>query len=158
MYELDLHDHTWEEALRKFVEAYNRHVQSGSREPMRIIHGYGSSGEGGKIRKKIRAFVESASASLDWKSGEALENNPGATLIYPRRALPSLQHHLAEGILAFCSIPRTESKIAAEFRQHSPRDIKQALRSLVRQARIKEIFRGGREIYVNAAFEDGPNQ
>lgn len=150
MRELDLHDHTVDEALRAFVDFYNGHVRSGREESLRVIHGYGSSGEGGKIRKKIRAFLEGAAASLDWRPGEDLEGNPGLTIVFPRKLLPALENQLAAGILAFCSIPRTESKIAGEFRKHGPREIKEAIRALVRQGQMKAILKAGRETYVKS--------
>jgi hypothetical protein len=150
MHELDLHQHTVDEALRVFVDFYNRHVQSGAEESLRIIHGYGSSGEGGKIRKKLRAFLAGSADSLDWRPGEDLEGNPGVTIVFPRKRLPTLENRLAADILAFCSIPRTESKIAGEFRRHGSREIKEAIRVLVRQGQMKAILKGGRESYVKS--------
>src|SRR5215469_9307585 len=114
MRELDLHGLTIDEAIRVFIERYNRHVQ-GSREPLRIIHGWGSSGEGGKIRRKIREFLTEATSNLDWKPGEDVEGNLGVTIVYPRKVLAVRENQLAEAIANFCSTPRTESKIAGEF-------------------------------------------
>src|ERR1700733_8517004 len=99
MRELDLHDHTVDEALRVFVEFYNRHVRSGSREPLRIIHGYGSTEKGGKIRKKLRLFLESGAGSLEWKTGEDVEGNPGVTIVYPKKILQAREAQLAGDIL-----------------------------------------------------------
>jgi hypothetical protein len=150
MHELDLHGHTVDEALKIFVEFYNRHVRS-SREPLRIIHGYGSTEKGGKIRKNLRVFLEVGAGSLEWKPGEDVEGNPGVTIVYPRKVLHAREDQLAAGILEFCSIPRTESKIAGEFRKHAPREIKEAIRSLVRRGLMKEILKGGHETYVRNA-------
>jgi len=147
MRELDLHGLTIDEAIRVFIERYNRHVQ-GSREPLRIIHGWGSSGEGGKIRRKIREFLTQATDNLDWEPGENVENNLGVSIVYPRRALPARETHLAEALLDFCSTPRTESKIAGEFRNHNAREIKQAIRALVRQGQLQEIVKGGHATYL----------
>jgi hypothetical protein len=148
MRELDLHDHTVDEALRVFVEFYNRHVRSSSREPLRIIHGYGSTEKGGKIRVKLRSFLEVGAGSLEWKPGEDAEGNPGVTIVYPRKVLHASEDQLAAAILEFCSIPRTESKIAGEFRKHAPREIKEAIRALVRQGQLKVVLKGGHETYV----------
>src|SRR3989442_9608079 len=84
MAEVDLHGHTVDEALRIFIDVYNRHVRSRSKESLRVIHGYGSATEGldgGRIRLKIRTFLEGAADSLDWKPGEDLEGNPGVTIV-----------------------------------------------------------------------------
>jgi Smr domain len=152
MHELDLHGLSVDEALRVFVEFYNRHIRSGSREPLRIVHGYGASGQGGKIRRKIRALLEGSAVSLDWKAGEDLEGNLGVTIVYPRKILHAREDQLVTDILAFCSIPRTESKITGEFRNYAAREIKQAIRSLVRQDQMKEVFKDGRETYVRSVL------
>src|SRR5467141_3745856 len=105
MAEVDLHGHTVYEALRIFSYVYNRHVRSGSKESLQVNHGYGSATEGldgGKIRRKLRTFLEGAADSLDWKPGEDLEGNPGVTIVFPRKILPACQNQLAADILAFC--------------------------------------------------------
>jgi hypothetical protein len=147
MRELDLHGLTIDEAIRVFIERYNRHVQGG-REPLRIIHGWGSSGEGGKIRRKIREFLTQATDNLDWEPGEDVEGNLGVTIVYPRKILATRENLLAEGIATFCSTPRTESKIAGEFRTHNAREIKQAIRTLVRQGRLQEIVKESHVTYL----------
>jgi hypothetical protein len=148
MRELDLHGLTIDEAIRVFVERYNRHVQ-GNREPLRIIHGWGSSGEGGKIRRKIREFLTESADNLDWKPGEDVEGNLGVTIVYPRKVLATRENQLAEAIVDFCSTPRTESKIAGEFRKYNAREIKQAVRALVRQGRLQEIAKGNHVTYLS---------
>jgi hypothetical protein len=152
MRELDLHDHKVDEALRVFAEFYNSRVRGSSREPLRIIHGYGSTEKGGKIRKKLRIFLETGSGSLEWKTGEDVEGNPGVTIVYPRSVLHAREDQLAAGILEFCSTPRTESKIGGEFRKHTPREIKDAIRALVRQGQLKETLKGGRGTYVRTTL------
>jgi hypothetical protein len=149
MHELDLHGLTVDEALRAFVASYNRHVRNGSRESMRVIHGYGSSGEGGRILRKLRKFLEGAADSLEWKSGEDVEFNPGVTIVYLRRILPEPVSQLAVEILAYCSIPRTESKISGQFRKHNAREIKEAIRALVRSGELKAVSKGGHETYLS---------
>jgi DNA-nicking Smr family endonuclease len=41
MAQLDLHGHTVDEALGVFIDVYNRHIRSRSKESLRVIHGYG---------------------------------------------------------------------------------------------------------------------
>lgn len=153
MHELDLHGLTVDEALAAFVEFYNRLARGNSQVPLRIIHGYGSSEKGGKIRQRLRAFLEVESTGIGWKTGEDIERNPGVTLVYPGKLLDSLTDRLAASILEFCSIPRTESKIAGRFREYGAREIKQAVRALVRQAKMKEILKGGHATYVRSTFQ-----
>jgi len=151
--ELDLHGLSVNDALKTFMEFYNRSTRDYPGEVIRVVHGYGSSGEGGKIRLKLREFLANATASLDWKSGEDVEGNLGVTFVYPRKTLLAREEQLASGILEFCSVPRTESKIAGAFRNYDAREIKQSIRTLLRQARLKEILKGGRAAYVAADIQ-----
>ena len=148
MVELDVHGLTVEEALKMFVEFYNRHVRSSSQEPLRVIHGWGASGEGGKIRLKLRQFLAQAVPDLDWKAGEDVEGNQGVTVVYPRKAIRVREEQLASAILEFCSTPRTESKIAGQFRRYTPREVKKTIRLLVQQGRMKEIHKRDHPAYV----------
>src|SRR2546425_13164177 len=142
------------EALGMFISMNIRHVRRRSEESLRVIHGYGSATEGldgGKIRLKIRTFLEGVGDSLDWKPGEDLEGNAGVTIVFPRKILPTSQNQLAADILAFCSIPRTESKIAGKFRKKSALEIKEAIRALVRQGQLKIAAKGDGETYMTVA-------
>jgi hypothetical protein len=96
-------------------------------------------------------FLKGAGGSLEWRPGEDLEGNTGVTIVFPSKLLPAQDDQLASDILAFCSIPRSESKIAREFRRHPPREVKQAMRSLVRQHELKVILKSGHETYVSAS-------
>jgi hypothetical protein len=151
MRELDLHGLSVDDALKTFVNFYNHGIKNSPREPIRVVHGYGSSGEGGRIRLKFREFLAGAASSLDWKPGEETEGNLGVTIVYPRKILLERDEHLAAEILEFCSTPRTESKIAGEFRKYDAREIKQAIRALLRRTRLKEVVKNGRSVYVRSA-------
>lgn len=54
---IDLHGLTVPEAIAEYVGAHNRLMARGYRGKVEVIHGYGSSGEGGVIREKLRAFL-----------------------------------------------------------------------------------------------------
>jgi Smr domain len=148
MVELDVHGLTVDEALKAFVEFYNRLVQSRSREPVRVVHGWGSSGEGGKIRLKLRQLLADLTPNLDWKPGEDIEGNLGVTIVYPSKVIDVLENQLAAAILEFCSTPRTESKISGQFRKYEPRKIKEAIRLLVRRGQMKQIVKGDHVAYL----------
>jgi hypothetical protein len=148
MRELDVHGLSVDDALKTFVDFYNRSIKRDPNEPIRVIHGYGSSGEGGKIRLKLRKFLVASASSLDWKPGEDAERNEGVTIVYPRKVLIEREELLGAAILEYCSTPRSESKIAGEFRTHDSREIKQAIRALLRQGRITENAKGGHTVYV----------
>jgi len=148
MTELYVHGLTVDEALKVFSDFYNRHAGHSSREAIRVVHGWGSSGQGGKIRVKLRELLTDGAANLEWKPGEDIEGNPGVTIVYPLKRIHPRETQIAAAILEFCSTPRTESKIAGEFRKYQPREIKEMIRSLLRQGRIKEAVKGGHTTYV----------
>jgi hypothetical protein len=148
MVDLDLHGLTVDEAVKAFVDFYNRHVKLSSPEPIRVVHGWGSSGQGGKIRLKLRELLAGATPNLDWKPGEDVEGNLGVTIVYPRRVIQPRENQLAMSILDFCSTPRTESKIAGEFRAYQAREIKEVIRSLLRRGQMKEVVKGAHTAYV----------
>jgi DNA-nicking Smr family endonuclease len=85
---IDLHGLRERDALSKFIRDYNTCVRSGWRDPIWVIHGYGSSGHGGVIGRAVRAYI-SANLSRFEKvvEGESLAN-PGVTIVYPKRLLP----------------------------------------------------------------------
>jgi hypothetical protein len=146
VHEIDVHHCTIDEALKAFVETYNRRVAG--RQPFRIIHGYGSSGTGGAIKRKLHAFLMQNPAALEWVPGENVDGNPGHTLIYPKKALPTEEDALSNGIVEYCSVPRTESKIMGEFRRHGQPAVKAALRKLLREARLQEVLKAGHTCFV----------
>src|SRR5689334_4078008 len=148
MIDLDVHGFTVDEALKAFVEFYNRHVQKGLKEGLRVVHGWGASGAGGKIRTQFRQLLAEAGPNLDWKAGEDVEGNPGVTIIYPRKVIHPRESQLKAAILEFCSTPRTESKIAGQFRRYSAREIKETIWLLVRGGEMREVLKGGHAVYV----------
>lgn len=85
----DLHGcRSVEEALTAFVSAYNSLVQEKRGDGLRVIHGYGSSRGGGKIKRRLHEFLRKHSDCVDdWIDGDVLQN-PGITIVYPRWALP----------------------------------------------------------------------
>ena len=76
------------EALRVFAEAYNRRVARGDISPLRIIHGYGSSGGEGAIGRELRRYLLKHGNAVSFVAGEDYSTNPGFTVVYPRKPLP----------------------------------------------------------------------
>jgi DNA-nicking Smr family endonuclease len=88
---IDLHGLREAEALRKLVRDYNSYVRSGGRDPVWIVHGYGSSGRGGGLRRAVRDYTAAHSRCFEKVlDGERLAN-PGITLVYPKRLLPEVK-------------------------------------------------------------------
>ena len=68
--ELDLHGFTVAEAIEQFVQYYNTRVDNNQFGCLRIIHGYGSSGKGGVIRARLRAFLDEQLDKLRYEAGD----------------------------------------------------------------------------------------
>ncbi|MEI6084235.1 MAG: Smr/MutS family protein, partial [Verrucomicrobiota bacterium] len=78
--DLDLHGYTAAEALERFVQHYNIRVNRRQFGRWQIIHGYGSTGAGGTIRAKLRAFLDRHSDKLRFEAGDymAIPVGPGS--------------------------------------------------------------------------------
>src|SRR5664280_2604693 len=105
--DLDLHGFTVAEAIEQFVQDYNTRVENNQFGCLKIIHGYGSTGAGGVIRTKLRAFLDEHLDKLRYESGDDY-GDPGWTFVYPKIRLPNLRERMAAAILSFCVEGKTE--------------------------------------------------
>ena len=147
--ELDLHGKTWPEALQDFVDAYSKAVQPGGHtcRLLRVVHGYGSTGSGGVLRTRFRKFLESNLGKLDFTPGEKIGTNPGYTLVTPKYPLPGGDAALCELVREYCQQPKTQSKIAGQFRRYGNPRVQQAVRSLEAQKRLRKVAKGKNSAY-----------
>ncbi len=153
---IDLHGLTADDALATFVERYNRMFAEGYRGRIEVVHGYGSSGTGGVIRRRIRAFLAAHRDRLKHLAEGDAAGNPGVTYVEPKGRLPEIRadaSDLGRAILAFCATPKTEAKILAKFagRYGDP-----AIRTEIRQMAgegLLSVTRDGRETKYVAAAE-----
>jgi DNA-nicking Smr family endonuclease len=87
--ELDLHGLTVAQGLARLVAHCNARVRAGNTSPIRVVHGYGSSGRGGDLRAAVRAFLARHAGRVEFVPGERYFNNPGVTIVYPNHTLPA---------------------------------------------------------------------
>ena len=146
---LDLHGLTVNAALERFVQEYNVRVKCGQLGCWEIIHGYGSSGEGGVIRNKLRAFLGQHRDKLKYEAGDKY-GNPGWTWVYPKMKLPDHREQLIAHILDFCSAPKSDEKVLREFTNESGLQVKDTIRSLVKLGTLKTINKSGLTQYIAA--------
>lgn len=148
---IDLHGKTWTEAQAEFLDFYNRTVAVPGRapQPVDVVHGYGSTGSGGVLRRRLRAFLVRYPHCLEFKPGEDIDNNPGHTLVFPLKRLPDTGGLLAEQIWEYCDNPRTIGKITGRFRRFGDPQVKQAVRTLQRQGRLAPVGRGRLKEYAS---------
>lgn len=88
-FEIDLHGLRAAEAVARLSEACNRRLRSGDAGPIRVVHGYGSSGRGGDLRSAVREYLDRHPERVDYVPGERFFNNPGMTVVYPKHPLPA---------------------------------------------------------------------
>ena len=107
-----MHGMSVEEALSAFRSAYARSVAWGCRS-LRVIHGYGASGEGGPSRSGSVVF---------WKGTQTLFATPqGRVMGTPERvwsiltALPDVEGNLRGEILRYAFSPRAKGKSWVAF-------------------------------------------
>ena len=93
MFERDLHRLT-SDAIGRIVSTYNHHVLQGQRGKISFVHGYGSSGKGGLLGPKIRAFLDRH--QVEYLRGEFVDGNPGHTILIPGN--PIVQRQLRGGL------------------------------------------------------------
>ena len=144
--DLDLHGFTVAEAIEQFVLHYNTRVDNNQFGCWKIIHGYGSTGAGGIIRVKLRAFLDEHLDKLRYEIGDSY-GDPGWTWVYPKVHLPDQRERMAASILSFCSEPKTEEKILMEFIRMGEAHVKQAVRSLAKQRKLKTVNTGAKIQY-----------
>lgn len=154
--EIDLHGCVVTEAVDAFVTYYNARVRNGDYNRILVIHGYGSTGEGGKIRTRLRSFLAGHPDELEFEPGENLSGgNLGTTFVFPRKPLPSTIDSLSEGILEFCRSPKTRSKIAGKFRMFGEARIQASLQLLEKQKRLRAFQKGTHKVFQTQESESG---
>ena len=148
-HEIDLHGRTWSDALEEFLDFYNSAVQSagGRAVVLSVIHGYGSTGAGGVLRTRFRAFLRRHETRLEFLPGENVDGNRGHTIITAKKPLPVTGELLAEQVWEYCERPRTISKITGKFRRHGDSKVTQAIRSLESQRRLRATVKGRTKVY-----------
>ena len=152
MLQVDLHGMKTAEAIACFTRAYDSVLGSAARPGacLKVIHGYGSGGAGGDTRRAVRSLLHANPACADYTPGEDIDGNPGYTIVYPRRRLPSGAERLYPGIVEYCSAPRTKLDVVRRFvRRSAESDIDRALRELERDGRLRSFMRNGRKHYVD---------
>lgn len=139
---IDLHHLTVNEALRIFIEKYNKYYKT--EKKIEVIHGYGSGGQGGKIKKAFHKFLSNNKEFLQ----SEVSLNPGLTYIYPKKKLPSYESALEKEILNFCELPKSLSKIESRFlKKYSTNEIKSEIKRLIKAEKLTEILKNSVATY-----------
>ena len=140
MQTLDLHELKADDAIKYFLSEYENYQKA--REAFRLVHGYGSSGEGGKIMRKVRQILQDNADKLKYTCGEDIDGNPGYTIVYPNQTMALFTDLLAQEILEFCEVSKVQGKILSKFRKHGDSNIIRTLKNLEKSRMIKAGTKG----------------
>lgn len=109
----------------------------------------GSKGEGGVIRKRLRAFCDRFGDYLDFTRGEKTDGNSGVTEVRILKPVPNALERLAERGVDYCRTGRTMSEIEGKFRQSGASVARDVVALLKKQGRLEKTHkRGGRTVYL----------
>lgn len=141
---IDLHHMNRNEAIRFFIDRYNEAVKTGRKE-ITVVHGYGSSGKGGVIKKEIKTFFDLHSSYLSYKT----DLNPGATLVFPIKIINELEDLISIDILDFCkSSPKTIEKIKGNFfKKYTNQEINSCVKKLIKKNYLTVTLKKNSEVY-----------
>lgn len=156
MLEIDLHGLTPHQALENFIAVYNAELLNGSRAEIKVVHGYGSTGEGGKIRSLLRRYLNQYEpVRVSVFTGENQDGNPGYTTVLPRDLLPGLDELLTEEILHYCQVAKSEDKISGKFRDYGALLIKKTLKRLESEKKLEVAWKGKYKTYQATSRSNG---
>ncbi len=146
MREIDLHNMTVDEAMKFMIECFREEWKNG-KKIIKVIHGYGSGGKGGKIKKAVREFLKKNSLNFKYETGEGIDLNQGYTIIEIKYPIEDIKSIFEEKIIEFCTTPKTMDKITGEFRKHGEKEIALITAKIVRGGKLREIIKGKYKCY-----------
>ncbi len=147
MREIDLHFMTVDEALKFFITCCQQEWRKGKRT-IKVIHGYGSAGSGGKIKECIRNFLKNSPEYFSYKTGEGIDFNQGYTIVVLKKMVNGFENAIESQIAELCVIAKSMDKIAGEFRKHGEKEIALSVNKLVKKGVLKEIIKGKVKCYL----------
>ncbi len=140
MMEVDLHGLTVQEGLATLVQKYNSLVGSPHCELV-VVHGYGSGGSDGILKRKVRAFLKSVGVKF-FTEKDGVRCNLGQTLVVVGSEKISVAQGLEQKILDFCENPKTKEKIFSKFHKSGVEVVQTAFSSLVKSGLLAEKQKG----------------
>lgn len=141
MREIDLHDFSVTEAMEFFIRVCKEEYKKNNTK-IKIIHGYGSNGEGGKIKKCIRNYLKDNKEYFLTITGEEIDLNQGYTIITIKKSLQDMDSMLENEIMRFCELAKSNEKIVGKLRKYGEKNIQESIKKLLNKGKIKEVIKG----------------
>jgi len=148
---------TVKDAEADFRRFYNSVFKQGRKGMIKVIHGFGSSGQGGVIRSRLRGLMFANRSAMTIVLGEAYDN-PGVTFVEPRRLIPTSEDRLAGEVVAFCSTPKPYDRIEKKFARHGAAVVRKTVESLIRNGSLTGSMKRGMKQYVACHPEREPTR
>lgn len=122
MREVDLHGLTWQGSLEEFEAECRRALEQSGGAPskIRVIHGYGSEGEGGVLRDRLRAFCDRFDDCLEYTRGRGHRRQQGRDRRNGSEAASRCVGASWRAFLEYCRNGRTTSEIEGFVGQVRP--------------------------------------
>lgn len=146
MREIDLHNLTVDEAMKFMKECMSQEWKKNNKF-IKVIHGYGSGGKGGKIKKAVREFLKQNKLMFNYETGEGIDLNQGYTIIEIKAFVEKSESELERKIREFCTMPKTKDKIIGEFRKYGEKEVAGIIIKLIRDGSLREIIKGKYKCY-----------
>lgn len=146
-YDIAHNKETVYEAMVKFVSIFNAQAKKNYMKPFSIVHGYGSSGEGGRIKKALYDYL-----NLHKPACRISAENQGTSIIMPRKQLPDYISIIDEYILEICTAPKPLNKIIGlvfkKYRSFTETSIQKRLNLLIKQGKLRVVIKGNYRCYL----------
>lgn len=142
---IDLHNMTCDDAIRFFIKKYNEVFKNGYRGKIEVIHGYGSGGKGGVIKKRLRTFLTENKNSLNF----VIDANPGVTFVTPLKSIPDMKNAISRDLLEFCKdSPKSMDKIKGNFfKKYTNKEIVSTVNSLSKKGELETFLKKNHKVY-----------
>jgi len=148
---IDLHGLTVDEAMARFIQFYNDCIKHGYQGRIEVVHGYGSSGQGGAILRVLRAYLDENSTKFDNILHGDVIGNPGITVLIPKDSLAEPETPVCESIRRFCKTPKSEQRILAKLRgRFGDRLIREEIREMMNRGQLRIVRSGNKLSYESA--------
>jgi hypothetical protein len=136
---------TCDDAIRFFIKKYNEVFKNGYRGKIEVIHGYGSGGKGGVIKKRLRTFLTENKNSLNF----VIDANPGVTFVTPMKSIPDMKNAISRDLLEFCKdSPKSMDKIKGNFfKKYTNKEIVSTVNSLSKKGELETLLKKNHKVY-----------
>ena len=124
---------TVKEAMMQFIQVFNECHKKGAQ--LEVVHGYGSSGTGGKIKSALNKFIEK-----NKECTRVSEINSGSSKYTPLKMLPPYISIIDELVLANFNDTKNRDKLLRQvykrYRDFTQKEVGNRIDTLMKQSKF----------------------